>query len=234
MEEPLEKLDSVEATHPRVPGNEYRWQGNNYEGDDRNHFDKELHRLYWTKPEHVTGPHCVMYDTCKDPNDPFDLGLPCVFNGPAQKLRSDSLATLQTVCPELVEEYGDQFCCSSGQVEQLVSSLAIPQNLIGHCPSCFHNLRQSFCYFTCSPKQSEFMKVNETEAVADKDPSEEIVRATKVNMIVTESYLNRTYDSCKNVTLNIENDDGQQWNVPFMDFFCQPSWQSSTCDPKSL
>ena len=165
-----------------------------------------------------------MFDKCKDPADPFDAGLPCVYHGPARKLDEDSLATLGTFCPELIEEYGDELCCSPDQIVDLVTNLALPRSILAHCPSCYYNFRQSFCYFTCSPKQSDFIKINETETIPDKDPGQEIVRVKKVNMIVTEAYVNGTYDSCKNVIMS-------STNAPAMDFLCGP-WASYRCDPK--
>lgn len=31
---------------------------------------------------------------------------------------------------------------------------------IARCPSCLSNFRKNFCQFACSPKQSEFLKID--------------------------------------------------------------------------
>ena len=166
-----------------------------------------------------------MFDKCKDPNNPFDAGLPCVYHGPARKLDEDNLATLATVCPELIEEYGDELCCSPDQIADLITNLALHRSILAHCPSCYYNFRQSFCHFSCSPKQSDFIRINETEAIRDENNDENVVfRVKKVNMILTETYVNTTYDSCKDVIMSYTS-------KPAMDFLCGP-WGSCACDPK--
>lgn len=110
----------------------------------------------------ITG-HCVMYDSC-DPSS-YTGNYSCVYNGPPKKLNkgdSPGLDDLRQICPELVEKYGDKFCCAPSQITTLQSNLALPQSVIGRCPSCFYNFRQIFCELACGPNQSLYLNVTKS------------------------------------------------------------------------
>jgi len=113
---------------------------------------------------------CVMYDECgKSPVNP-DLNTNCVYNGPPKKLNySESLETLKSLCPELVEKYGDELCCSAAQINTLQQNLGLPQGIIGRCPGCFYNFRQLICELACGQMQSQFLNVTKTKK--DNDTS---------------------------------------------------------------
>jgi len=49
------------------------------------------------------------------------------------------------------------------QVNLLNKNVKLAGNILDRCPSCMENLVRHICQFTCSPKQSEFMHVVETE-----------------------------------------------------------------------
>lgn len=108
-----------------------------------------------------------MYGKC-GPNPDADYHmLNCVYNGPAKQLDADSLHTLEFYCPEMLAEFGGELCCDQEQVLDLVQNLALPANLIGSCPGCYYNFRQSFCNLACSPKQSDFLNVTDTRLNED-------------------------------------------------------------------
>jgi len=102
-----------------------------------------------------------MYDKCGPSPDDESHELNCAYDGPPKPLDPDSLETLEEYCPELVEKYGDELCCAPEQVDDLVGNLALPQSIIGRCPTCFYNFRQAFCELTCSPKQYQFLNASE-------------------------------------------------------------------------
>jgi len=190
--------------------------------EDAFHLNWALHNKYWKKSEDLEGPHCVMYDDCKNPNDPFDAAKPCVYNGPPHELDEDSLATLKEFCPETIAQHGAKLCCAPSQIISLVENLALPRSLINRCPSCYYNFRQSFCDFACSPLQSEFVNVTEIESIPDEKTNQTVHRVKQVDFAVTELYANGTYDSCKNVIMS-------STNAPAMDFLCGP-WASYRCN----
>lgn len=64
------------------------------------------------------------------------------------------------------------------------------------CPSCLKNLVRHLCDFTCSPKQSEFLHAKTIEI--NKETKKEYV--TEVDLDISESYINGTYESCKEVS----------------------------------
>lgn len=49
------------------------------------------------------------------------------------------------------------------QIETLNDNVKQAANFLQRCPSCMKNFVQHICDFTCSPKQSQFMKVMEVE-----------------------------------------------------------------------
>lgn len=49
------------------------------------------------------------------------------------------------------------------QLETLNTNVKMAANFLQRCPSCMTNFVQHICDFTCSPQQSQFMKVEEVE-----------------------------------------------------------------------
>jgi hypothetical protein len=103
---------------------------------------------------------CRMFGHCGVSPDDTGHVLNCAVNDPPQKLDEASLHTLELFCPELITKYGDELCCNSDQVADLVTNLALPQTIIGRCPTCFYNFRQAFCELACSPNQYQFLNVS--------------------------------------------------------------------------
>ena len=72
------------------------------------------------------------------------------------------MSSLAEHCPELVEAYGDELCCSQDQVDTLGSNFVGLELVYGNCPACYSNLKRLFCEMTCSPLQYRFMNVTST------------------------------------------------------------------------
>jgi len=103
---------------------------------------------------------CRMFGHCgESPDDPSHT-LNCAVTSPPQELDTDSMHTLELFCPEIIQKYGNELCCNAEQVVDLVSNLALPQTIIGRCPTCFYNFRQAFCELACSPNQYQFLNVS--------------------------------------------------------------------------
>lgn len=80
------------------------------------------------------------------------------------------------------------------QIDALSNNLKLADGIISSCPACKDNFFNIFCTFTCSPDQSLFINVTETEtASSGKD------LVTELDNLWSEEYQSGFYDSCKNV-----------------------------------
>lgn len=55
------------------------------------------------------------------------------------------------------------FFHSPKQINVINKNIKLAANFLKRCPSCFHNLVEHICDFSCSPNQSNFMKIHGTE-----------------------------------------------------------------------
>lgn len=67
------------------------------------------------------------------------------------------------------------------------------EGIIASCPACKENFFNIFCTFTCSPDQSLFINVTQTENVGDRD------LVTELDNLWSEEYQSGFYNSCENV-----------------------------------
>lgn len=68
------------------------------------------------------------------------------------------------------------------------------EGIISSCPACKENFFNMFCTFTCSPDQSLFVNVTETEKASSGK-----YLVTEIENVWSEDYQSGFYDSCKNV-----------------------------------
>lgn len=128
----------------------------------------------------------------------FGGQLPCPDNGPAED-PSDKLRE------KLVGLCGDRFkegpvCCEEGQLNDLASNLKRAGAIISSCPACKANFFNLFCSFTCSPDQSLFINVTQTDLSTSK---KEVV--AELDYFVSDEYGSGFYDSCKDVKFSATN-----------------------------
>ncbi|GLV43405.1 Niemann-Pick type C-1a [Carabus blaptoides fortunei] len=88
-------------------------------------------------------------------------------------------------------------CCDKDMITSMDKSLSKAESIFKRCPTCFGNMLQSICSFTCSSNQSDFIGdiVTETNTQSKK---EYIIEMT-INISAT--YMQETYDSCKHVSM---------------------------------
>lgn len=55
----------------------------------------------------------------------------------------------------------DVFHLSFSQIKVVNTNIKLAANFLQRCPSCLKNFVQNLCDFTCSPKQSTFMRAQE-------------------------------------------------------------------------
>lgn len=128
----------------------------------------------------------------------FGPELPCLYNGKAVDPDTQLRKTLVEVC-------GDRFdngpvCCDQKQLESLRDNLKKAENLIASCPACNSNFINFFCSFTCSPDQSLFLEIEETN---ESNTGETVV--THLSHYVSETSSDGFFDSCKNVKFSATN-----------------------------
>ncbi|KAJ5053903.1 uncharacterized protein L3040_000193 [Drepanopeziza brunnea f. sp. 'multigermtubi'] len=149
-------------------------------------------------PKHEAG-RCAIRGNCGG-NSFFSPPLPCVDN---------SLATdpEDNVREQLVEMCGPKWetgpvCCEKGQLDTLAENLQKAQSFIAECPACKNNFYNIFCTFTCSPDQSLFINVTQTE-----QNSEGKLKVTELDQLISDKYGSGFYDSCKDVKFGATNNN---------------------------
>lgn len=121
----------------------------------------------------------------------FGSELPCPDNGLAEEPDDDLRNKLVDLCGD---KWSDgKVCCRPEQYNALRSNLKRAENIISSCPACKQNFFNLFCTFTCSPDQSLFVNVTETQPKGDK----RIV--TELDTLISDRYGSGFYDSCKDV-----------------------------------
>ncbi|XP_013101655.2 NPC intracellular cholesterol transporter 1 isoform X3 [Stomoxys calcitrans] len=137
---------------------------------------------------------CIWYGVCNVDN--FERSQYCSYNGTAKPISEEGRQFLKERCGHLLENDATDFCCDSKQVEILNKNIKLAANFLDRCPSCMSNLVRHLCEFTCSPRQSEFMHVVETESSADGK-----LYVNNIDLHITANYTNSTYKSCSQVSV---------------------------------
>jgi Niemann-Pick C1 protein len=148
--------------------------------------------------------HCIWYDICgQDPSTKQDLN--CLYNGTAKEMTDDEgLDLLQEMCPQFMPKNPDEkpkTCCSTAQLKNMDTNMAQPRQFLSRCPSCIDNFINLYCYFTCSPTQSDFMFPS-MHAPSPTAGKEEIL---SVEYAVSHDYAYGMYNSCKDVQMPSNN-----------------------------
>lgn len=91
-------------------------------------------------------------------------------------------------------------CCSLNQLKSLAKSLTLSKAVLVRCPSCAENFAHLHCINTCSPDQSQTVKVTKVMNVSGFD---NITREAVVGYqaFLSTSFADAAFDSCKNVRI---------------------------------
>ncbi|PIG79178.1 patched sphingolipid transporter (Ncr1) [Aspergillus arachidicola] len=122
----------------------------------------------------------------------FGGELPCPDNGVAEEPETAVRKKLVDLCGSKWEE--GPVCCKDEQIDALSKNLKLAEGIIASCPACRENFFNIFCTFTCSPDQSLFLNVTETEPSSSGK-----LLVTELDNIWSEEYQSGFYESCKNV-----------------------------------
>lgn len=147
-------------------------------------------------PFHLKGK-CLMKDTCDTKTNILgDVYVPCVEAHDPHPLDEDTLDILKSICPNFFRQTQNPLlCCSSEQVEELKHNMQIALTLgLSRCPSCSYNWRLNLCEMTCSPIQSDFIKVVNSTLMEDGRSKIE-----EVEIHMNEEYPIDLFNSCKGV-----------------------------------
>jgi Niemann-Pick C1 protein len=123
--------------------------------------------------------------------------LPCPDNGLAKTPEAEVRKKLVDICGDRWKD--SDVCCEENQVDALKANLDRATSFINACPACKENFYNLFCTFTCSPDQSLFINVTDTQAKGDK------YLVTELDHLVSNDYGSTFYDSCKDVKFGATN-----------------------------
>ncbi|CAH2044145.1 unnamed protein product, partial [Iphiclides podalirius] len=157
--------------------------------------------------------HCIWYGVCTEGAKSKN----CAYDGPAKPLENASLPIIQKYCPSIAA--GGVSCCDARQLTMLANKIYMAESIISRCPACFDNFVEHICGMTCSPDHSNFLKPVKFSYV-----NETIKQIEEIDYHLSESYMNATFDSCRQVQMPSSNQLA-------MDLLCG-SWGAEFCTPK--
>ena len=127
----------------------------------------------------------------------FGSELPCPDNGLAKTPGAEVRKKLVDICGDGWKD--SDVCCEEDQVDALKTNLDRATGFLNACPACKENFYNLFCTFTCSPDQSLFVNVTDTQPKGDK------YLVTELDHLVSNDYGSTFYDSCKDVKFGATN-----------------------------
>lgn len=90
-------------------------------------------------------------------------------------------------------------CCSSAQLSSLELSFTLSKAVLNRCPPCADNFAHLHCITTCSPDQSQRVKVTKTMNVTYLGKEREAVVAYQA--FIGATFAEGAFQSCKNVRI---------------------------------
>lgn len=90
-------------------------------------------------------------------------------------------------------------CCTIKQLRSLEASLTLSKAVLVRCPACAYNFAHLHCINTCSPNQSQTVKVTKVMNVTELNVTREAVVGYQAFM--GKSFADSSFNSCKNVRI---------------------------------
>lgn len=104
------------------------------------------------------------------------------------------------VCPILDRGENNTYaCCSIKQLTSLELSLTLSKAVLVRCPSCTENFAHLHCINTCSPNQSQTVKVTKVMNVTYLGKKKEAV--VGYQSFISSTFADTAFQSCKNVRI---------------------------------
>ncbi|XP_053105399.1 NPC intracellular cholesterol transporter 1 [Hemicordylus capensis] len=154
-------------------------------------------------PGRVFSDSCIWYGECGIAFG--DKRYNCEYNGPPLPLPKDGYDLVQELCPGFFFD-NVSLCCDVQQLQTLKNNMQLPLQFLSRCPSCYYNLINLFCELSCSPHQSEFLNVTQTQPYYDPVTKENKTSITELQYYVGETFANAMYNACKDVEAPSSND----------------------------
>lgn len=150
--------------------------------------------------QHEPG-YCAFYEECGlNPSLNRTAIVPCLNYTRAVLLKGEHYRRLKQVCPTLDQGEGNtSACCSIKQLSTLQSSLRLAKMVLTRCPACAENFAHLHCINTCSPNQSQFVKVTKVMNATVRGLTREVV--VRYQALLSTSVADATFQSCKNVRI---------------------------------
>ncbi|XP_075961100.1 NPC1-like intracellular cholesterol transporter 1 [Anarhichas minor] len=156
-----------------------------------------------SEAQHEPG-YCAFYEECgRNPSVGGSLLppiVPCLDYSRARALTGQHYRKLKQVCPILDHGESNTYaCCSMKQLSSLEMSLTLSKAVLVRCPSCAENFAHLHCINTCSPDQSQIVKVATVMNVTIKNETREAV--TGYQAFLSTAFADSSFQSCKNVRI---------------------------------
>uniref|UniRef100_A0AAX7VH76 SSD domain-containing protein n=1 Tax=Astatotilapia calliptera TaxID=8154 RepID=A0AAX7VH76_ASTCA len=156
-----------------------------------------------SQAQHEPG-YCVFYDECgRNPllnNTLIDPIVPCLNYTRAKLVTGDHYKILKQVCPMFDQgESSTYACCTIKQLGSLEKSLTLSKAVLVRCPSCAYNFAHLHCINTCSPNQSQTVKVTRVMNVTEQNRTREAVLGYQA--FIGKTFADTSFQSCKNVRI---------------------------------
>uniref|UniRef100_A0A669AZN7 NPC1 like intracellular cholesterol transporter 1 n=1 Tax=Oreochromis niloticus TaxID=8128 RepID=A0A669AZN7_ORENI len=104
------------------------------------------------------------------------------------------------VCPMFDQgENSTYACCTIKQLASLEKSLTLSKAVLVRCPSCAYNFAHLHCINTCSPNQSQTVKVTKVLNVTELNRTREAVVGYQA--FIGKTFADTSFQSCKNVRI---------------------------------
>jgi Niemann-Pick C1 protein len=129
--------------------------------------------------------------------------LPCALEEEEASEPSTSLRkSITSVCGQ--EYTSGPLCCTQDQVDALKTNLEQVEPLLSACPACRNNFRSLFCSMTCSPNQSTFLDVVQSQKTPNPGQDGDVA-VKEMDYWISEDWRSRFYKSCENVKFGAGN-----------------------------
>nr|XP_015827693.2 NPC1-like intracellular cholesterol transporter 1 [Nothobranchius furzeri] len=126
--------------------------------------------------------------------------VPCFDPSAARHLTGEHYLKLKEVCPMMDQGENNTYaCCSMKQLQSLDRSLTLSKAVLVRCPSCVENFAHLHCINTCSPNQTQSVKVTKVMNVTYLGTTREAVVAYQ--SYLSSTFANAAFQSCKNVRI---------------------------------
>ncbi|XP_060926816.1 NPC1-like intracellular cholesterol transporter 1 [Limanda limanda] len=156
-----------------------------------------------SEAQHEAG-YCAFYEECgKNPlieNSLIPAIVPCLNYSRARLVTGNHYSQLVKVCPVLDKGEGNTYaCCSTKQLTSLDTSLVLSKAVLNRCPSCAENFAHLHCINTCSPNQSQTVKITKIMNLTESNVTREVVVGYQAYL--SETFADGSFESCKNVRI---------------------------------